>query len=385
MAGRGKRIGKRVTADPLESGALLDGSSENVVADIDTAAAAGAKGGAIDADAVIIGAGPAGLFQAFELGLLGIKCHIVDTLKHPGGQCAELYPDKPIYDIPALPVCGAQELVDRLLEQIKPFEPQFHLGEEVIELQVREDGRFDLATAAGTRFVAKAVVIAAGLGSFQPRRLGVEGADVFEDRQIHYRVRNASDFHGQRLVIFGGGDSALDWVIDLTGKATSIVQVHRRPEFRAAPASVARMKELVAEGRMNYVEGVAAGIRVADGRLTGVTVKRSDGSMADFEADHVLAFFGLHPKLGPIAEWGFELEKKAIKVDTAKFQTSVPGIFAIGDINTYPGKKKLILSGFHEAALAAFAIAEHLNPAKKVHLQYTTTSPIMQKRLGVNA
>jgi len=208
---------------------------------------------------------------------------------------------------------------------------------------------------------------------------------VFEDRQIHYRVRSASDFHGQRLVIFGGGDSALDWVIDLTGKATSIVHVHRRPEFRAAPASVARMKELAAEGRMNYVEGIAAGIRVADGRLTGVTVKRSDGSLADLEADHVLAFFGLHPKLGPIAEWGFELERKAIKVDTAKFQTSVPGIFAIGDINTYPGKKKLILSGFHEAALAAFAIAEHLNPAKKVHLQYTTTSPIMQKRLGVNA
>jgi thioredoxin reductase (NADPH) len=358
---------------------------ENAVADIDTAGAAGATGGAIDADAVIIGAGPAGLFQAFELGLLGIKCHIVDTLKHPGGQCAELYPDKPIYDIPALPVCGAQELVDRLLEQIKPFEPQFHLGEEVVELQVRADGRFDLATAAGTLFVAKAVVIAAGLGSFQPRRLGVEGADVFEDRQIHYRVRNASDFHGQRLVIFGGGDSALDWVIDLTGKARSVVHVHRRPEFRAAPASVARMKELVAEGRMSYVEGIAAGIRVAEGRLTGVTVKRSDGSMADLEADHVLAFFGLHPKLGPIAAWGFELEKKAIKVDTAKFQTSVPGIFAIGDINTYPGKKKLILSGFHEAALAAFAIAEHLNPAKKVHLQYTTTSPIMQKRLGVNA
>jgi thioredoxin reductase (NADPH) len=374
-----------VAVDPLEFAALIDGTAENAVADIDTAGAAGTTGGATDADAVIIGAGPAGLFQAFELGLLGIKCHIVDTLKHPGGQCAELYPDKPIYDIPALPVCGAQELVDRLLEQIKPFDPQFHLGEEVVELQVREDGRFDLATAAGTRFVAKTVVIAAGLGSFQPRRLVVEGADAFEDRQIHYRVRNASDFHGQRLVIFGGGDSALDWVIDLTGKATSIVQVHRRPEFRAAPASVARMKELVTEGRMRYVEGIAAGIRVADGRLTGVTVKGSDGSMSDFEADHVLAFFGLHPKLGPIAEWGFELEKKAIKVDTAKFQTSVPGIFAIGDINTYPGKKKLILSGFHEAALAAFAIAEHLNPAKKVHLQYTTTSPIMQKRLGINA
>jgi thioredoxin reductase (NADPH) len=201
---------------------------------------------------------------------------------------------------------------------------------------------------------------------------------------VHYRVRNTADFHGHRLVIFGGGDSALDWVIDLTGKATNLVHVHRRPEFKAAPASVARMQQLVAEGRMAYVEGIAAGIRSQDGRLTGVIVKRTDGTLEEIDADHVLAFFGLHPKLGPVAEWGFELEKKAIKVDTARFQTSVPGIFAIGDINTYPGKKKLILSGFHEAALAAFAIAEHLNPAKKVHLQYTTTSPIMQKRLGVN-
>ena len=339
----------------------------------------------IETDAVVIGAGPAGLFQVFELGLLGISCHIVDTLKHPGGQCAELYPDKPIYDIPALPVCGAQELVDRLMQQIAPMHPRFHFGEEVTALQRREDGRFDLRTSGGTEFVTKTVVIAAGLGSFQPRRLAVEGCDTLEDRQVHYRVRNASDFHGQRLVIFGGGDSALDWVIDLNGKAQSIVHVHRRNEFRAAPASVARMRQLVAAGRMEYIEGIASAIKVEDGRLTGVTIKRTDGTVQEVGADHLLAFFGLHPKLGPIAEWGIELEKKALKVDTAKFQTSVPGIFAIGDINSYPGKKKLILSGFHEAALAAFAIAEHLNPAKKVHLQYTTTSPIMQKRLGVAA
>jgi thioredoxin reductase (NADPH) len=338
---------------------------------------------ALETDALIIGAGPAGLFQVFELGLLGIKCHIVDTLKHPGGQCAELYPDKPIYDIPALPVCGAQELVDRLVQQIAPMGPVFHFGEEVAELQRQDDGRFFLRTAAGTEFLAKTVVIAAGLGSFQPRRLGVEGCDAFEDQQVHYKVKSAAEFHGQRLVIFGGGDSALDWVIDLNGKAKSIVHVHRRNEFKAAPASVARMRELCAAGKMEYIEGIASAISTADGRLTGVTIKRTDGVMQDVAADHLLAFFGLHPKLGPIAEWGFELEKKAIKVDTAKFQTSVPGIFAIGDINTYPGKKKLILSGFHEAALAAFAIAEHLNPAKKVHLQYTTTSPIMQKRLGV--
>ena len=337
----------------------------------------------IETDALIIGAGPAGLFQVFELGLLGIRSHVVDTLRHPGGQCAELYPDKPIYDIPAIPVCGAQELVDRLMKQIEPMHPVFHFGEEVSALGRGDDGRFQLRTSVGTAFLAKTVVIAAGLGSFQPRRLGVEGCDALEDRQVHYRVKSAAQFQDQRLVIFGGGDSALDWVLDLHGKARSIVHVHRRNEFRAAPASVARMKELVAAGKLDYIEGVAAAIRTDGGRLTGVTVKRTDGQLQDVEADHLLAFFGLHPKLGPIAEWGFELEKKAIRVDTAKFQTSVPGIFAIGDINTYPGKKKLILSGFHEAALAAFAIAEHLNPAKKVHLQYTTTSPIMQKRLGV--
>lgn len=339
--------------------------------------------GPIETDALIIGAGPAGLFQVFELGLLGIRSHVVDTLRHPGGQCAELYPDKPIYDIPALPVCGAQELVDRLMKQIEPMHPVFHFGEEVTELERRDDGRFLLRTSAGSAFLAKTVVIAAGLGSFQPRRLGVEGCDAFEDRQVHYRVRSAADFHDQRLVIFGGGDSALDWVLDLHGKARSIVHVHRRAEFRAAPASVARMKELVAAGKLEYIEGIASALRTEGDRLVGVTIKRTDGQMQDVDADHLLAFFGLHPKLGPIAEWGFELEKKAIRVDTARFQTSVPGIFAIGDINTYPGKKKLILSGFHEAALAAFAIAEHLNPAKKVHLQYTTTSPIMQKRLGV--
>jgi thioredoxin reductase (NADPH) len=338
----------------------------------------------IDTDALIIGAGPAGLFQVFELGLLGIKARVVDSLQHPGGQCTELYPDKPIYDIPALPVCGAQELIDRLMQQIKPFEPHFHLGQEVAELARRDDGRFFVRTALDTQFLARTVVIAAGVGSFQPRKLGVEGAELFEGSQLHYRVRDAAQFHGQRLMIFGGGDSALDWVLDFCGKAASLVHVHRRAEFRAAPASVARMRELVTAGRMQYVEGTAAALRVADGRLEGVEVRRSDGVIACIDADQVLVFFGLHPKLGPIAQWGLELDRKAIRVETAKFQTSEPGIFAIGDINTYPGKKKLILSGFHEAALAAFAIAEYLNPAKKVHLQYTTTSPIMHKRLGVS-
>jgi thioredoxin reductase (NADPH) len=350
----------------------------------ETEANPAAAAAAIDADAVIVGAGPAGLFQAFELGLLGIKAHIVDSLAHPGGQCTELYPDKPIYDIPALPVCGAQELVDRLLKQIAPFEPSFHFGQEVVELQPQADGRFRLATSAGTAFLARTVVIAAGLGSFQPRRLGVEGIDAFENRQVHYRVRDAQSYHGQRLLIFGGGDSALDWVLDFCGKAASVTLVHRRLEFRAAPASVARMLELVAAGRIQFHEGTAAAVRAEGDRLQAIAVKRSDGAVVELPADHVFAFFGLHPKLGPVAEWGLAIEKKALQVDTAKFQTSVPGIYAVGDINTYPGKKKLILSGFHEAALAAFAIAEHLNPARKVHLQYTTTSPIMQKRLGVS-
>jgi thioredoxin reductase (NADPH) len=324
------------------------------------------------------------LFQIFELGLLGISAHIVDSLRHAGGQCTELYPDKPIYDIPAIPVCGAQELVDRLMQQIKPFNAAFHLGEEVTEVRREAERQFFVRTSAGSTFRARAIVIAAGLGSFQPRRLGLEGAEKFEGHAIHYRIRNVTAFHGKDLVIFGGGDSALDWTLDLCGKARSIVLVHRRPEFRAAPASVTRMRQLVAEGRMRYVEGIAEKLIVTDGALAGVVVAGTDGTNHQLPADHLLAFFGLHPKLGPIAEWGLDLDKRSIRVDTEKFETSTPGIFAIGDINSYPGKKKLILSGFHEAALAAFGIQHYLYPGKKQFLQYTTTSPIMQKRLGVS-
>ena len=338
----------------------------------------------IETECVIVGAGPCGLFAVFELGLLGLRCHIVDSLKHPGGQCAELYPDKPIYDIPALPVCGAQELVDRLLQQIKPFEAGFHLGEEVTELRRREDGRFDVATAKGTRFDAGAVIIAAGLGSFQPRRLTVAGADTVEGRQLHYRVARAEDFHGRDLVVAGGGDSALDWALEFCGKARSVTLVHRRAEFRAQPASVARMREQVAAGRMRLLTGLIGAVGLEGDRLASVTVNGLAGASTEVACDQVLAFFRLHPKLGPIAEWGLELDKKALKVDTEKFQTSVPGIFAIGDINTYPGKKKLILSGFHEAALAAFGVQAYVYPKKRQFLQYTTTSPIMQQRLGVS-
>ena len=337
----------------------------------------------VSAEVVVVGAGPCGLFQVFELGLLGISAHVVDSLRHPGGQCTELYPDKPIYDIPVLPVCGAQELVDRLLQQIKPFNAQFHLGQEVTEFACLPNGRFHLATALGTRFDAGTVVIAAGLGSFQPRRIGLPGAEAFEGGSIQYRVKGASALEGKRIVIFGGGDSALDWALELAPKARSLTLVHRRPDFRAAPASVARMRDLAAAGRMRYFEGLAQSLITDGTTLAGVQIKTSDGSVHALEADQLLVFFGLHPKLGPIAEWGLELEKKALKVDTEKFQTSIPGVFAVGDINAYPGKKKLILSGFHEAALAAFAIQHHLYPQKKQFLQYTTTSPVMHQRLKV--
>jgi thioredoxin reductase (NADPH) len=337
-------------------------------------------------ETVIVGAGPVGLFQIFELGLLGISTHIVDSLAQPGGQCTELYPDKPIYDIPALPICGAQELIDRLLEQAKPFHATFHLGQEVTELhRQEEDGRFLVVTSAGTRLLAGAVVIAAGVGSFQARRLGLPGVEEFEGKSVHYRVKSAADFQGADLVICGGGDSALDWTVALCDKARSLTLLHRRAEFRAAPATVAKMRELVAAGKMRLLEGNTVALRTDGGTLKGLDVHTADGRDIQVSADHILAFYGLHPKLGPIAEWGMELEKRALKVDTEKFQTSVPGIFAIGDINTYPGKKKLILSGFHEAALAAFAIQHHLFPERRQFLQYTTTSPIMQKRLGVGA
>jgi thioredoxin reductase (NADPH) len=336
-----------------------------------------------ETEAVIIGAGPVGLFQIFELGLLGIKAHIIDSLPQAGGQCSELYPEKPIYDIPALPVCGAQELVDRLLQQAKPFNATFHLGQEVTEVQRQADGKFRVGTAAGTQLIAGAVVIAGGVGSFQPRRLAVPGIEELEGQHVHYRVKASVDFHGKDLVICGGGDSALDWTVALHDKARSLTLVHRRAEFRAAPATVARMRELVAAGKMQFIEGNLVAHEADNRNLVRVEILSPNGERVRLPAQQVVAFFGLHPKLGPIAEWGLELEKKALKVDTEKFQTSVPGIFAIGDINTYPGKKKLILSGFHEAALAAFAIQAHLFPGKRQFLQYTTTSPIMQKRLGL--
>ncbi len=338
----------------------------------------------IDTDTVIVGAGPCGLFQVFELGLLGLKAEVVDSIRQPGGQCTELYPDKPIYDIPGIPVCSGEELTAALLKQIEPFNCGMHLGEEVSVVRKNSDDSFFVETSAGTQFHAKTVVIAGGVGSFQPRQLRVTGAEDFAGKTLHYRVQDPKQFAGKRLVILGGGDSALDWVLELINVARHITLVHRRDEYRAVPASVDKMRKLVADGKMDVVEKAkATAIDGVDGSINSITIQPKEGELVDLPADDVLVFFGLTPKLGPIAEWGLDINRKTINVDTERFETSEPGIYAIGDISYYPGKKKLILCGFHEAALAAFAIKQRIEPGKKVHVQYTTTSPIMHKRLGL--
>jgi thioredoxin reductase (NADPH) len=337
----------------------------------------------IETDAVIVGAGPCGLFQVFELGLQGIRAHVVDSMRVVGGQCAELYPDKPIYDIPGIPVVLAQELVDNLMEQIEPFEAEFHLGQEVTVVKP-VDEEFEVETSTGTRFRTKTVFLAGGVGSFQPRRMRLEGIEAHEDRSLFYKVRDPEAFAGKDIVILGGGDSALDWVLELQPIVSSLTLVHRRVEYRGAPASVAKMKALVAAGRIREITGKVTEYRADDAGISGITVTTVDGGAEEVDCEALLVFWGLAPKLGPIAEWGLDLNRKTVNVDTEKFETNIPGIYAIGDINYYPGKKKLILSGFHEAALAAFAAKERLEPGRKAYLQYTTTSPLMHKRLGVD-
>ncbi len=337
----------------------------------------------IETDAVIVGAGPCGLFQVFELGLLGVKAHVLDTMRVVGGQCAELYPDKPIYDIPGIPVCSAQELIDNLMEQIKPFDPTFHLGQEVTELEVLDEDWFRLKTELGTEFRARTVFIAGGVGSFQPRRIRLKDIESLEGQSLFYRVRKPEAFYDQHITIFGGGDSALDWVLALVDHVKSLTLIHRRPEYRGAPASVQQMKALVAQGKVTEIIGQAESFTADDQQITSVSIKDEAGALHDISCDKMLVFFGLAPKLGPIAEWNLEGNRRTINVDPEKFQTSQTGIYAIGDINQYPGKKKLILSGFHEAALAAFAAKERLEPGKKARLQYTTTSPLMHERLGI--
>ena len=336
----------------------------------------------IETDVLIIGAGPVGLFAVFELGLLGLKAHLVDVLDRPGGQCAELYPEKPIYDIPAWPIISGQELTDKLLEQIKPFEPQFHYQEMVTGVSGDVTEGFTVSTDGGLSFHAKTVVIAAGGGSFQPKRPPIAGIDVYEDRSVYYAVRKRDIFRDKDLVVVGGGDSALDWSIDLCAIAKSLTLVHRRPDFRGAPDSVNKMRALVDQGKMNFLIGQVKALEGDDGQLTSVTVKGAD-SETTIACDALLPFFGLTMKLGPVSDWGLELENNLVKVDTEKFATSRAGIFAIGDINTYPGKLKLILSGFHESALMAHAAKAIVHPDERVIFQYTTSSTSLQKKLGV--
>jgi thioredoxin reductase (NADPH) len=338
----------------------------------------------IETDAVIIGAGPVGLFQVFELGLLEIKAHVIDSLPEVGGQCIELYPDKPIYDIPAIPVCTGRELVSKLLKQIEPFAPQFHLNQEVSTLEKQTDGRFLITTSQDQHFLCKAVFIAAGVGAFQPRTLNLEGIEALVDQQVFYRIRDPEQFTGKKIVICGGGDSALDWALHFVGKAASVTLIHRRDEFKATPQSVAKMRALCASGEMQLLIGQITGIEASNGKLTGIAITNIEGTVQAITLDSLLLFYGLSPKLGPIADWGLDIDRKQVAVDTACFQTSTPGIFAVGDINIYPGKKKLILSGFHEAALAAFAAAAYIAPEKQIQLQYTTTSPKLHKALGVS-
>ncbi len=338
----------------------------------------------IETDAVIIGAGPVGLFQVFELGLLEIKAHIIDSLPEVGGQCIELYPDKPIYDIPAIPVCTGRELVGNLLKQIEPFAPQFHLNQEVSSVEKQADGRFLIRTSQDEQFLSKAIFIAAGVGAFQPRTLNLEGIEALVDKDIFYRVKNPEQFTDKRIVICGGGDSALDWALHFIGKAASITLIHRRDDFKAAPQSVAKMRALCDAHEMRLEIGQITSLKSSKGKLTEIAVTGIDGEVHTIALDALLLFYGLSPKLGPIADWGLEINRKQITVDTANFQTSIPGIYAVGDINIYPGKKKLILSGFHEAALAAFAAAAYIAPEKQIQLQYTTTSPKLHKVLGVN-
>ena len=337
----------------------------------------------IETDALIVGAGPCGLFAVFELGLLDIKCHLVDILDRPGGQCTELYPEKPIYDIPALPVVTGQELTDKLMEQIKPFGPTFHYNERIDSLERLGEGKFRLTTDAGTQFVTKVVVIAAGGGSFTPKRPPLAGIEAYEGTSVFYSVRKMDAFRGHDVLVVGGGDSALDWTLNLQPIAKSMTLLHRRDEFRGAPHSVEKMRALVASGAMRLEIGQMTGLTGEGGKLTGVAIKRNDNSTETLPVDRILPFFGLTMKLGPIANWGLNLHENLVPVDTAKFETSEHGIFAIGDINTYPGKLKLILSGFHEAALMAQAAQKIVYPDKKVIFQYTTSSSSLQKKLGV--
>jgi len=339
----------------------------------------------VKTDVVIIGAGPIGLFQVFELGLHGLRCHIIDALPEPGGQCIELYPDKPIFDIPAIKECTGEELVQRLMDQNAPFKPVYHLDQTVETLQKRGEHDFFVATSKGQEFECRAVIVAAGAGSFTPVRLRVPEIEQYEGGQLLYRVRDPQRFAGKRVIILGGGDSALDWALSLVDLASELTVVNRTERFRAVDVTVEKVQALANEGRLELLLGAAKSFEDDNGTLKSLTFEMRDEhkSMRTIELDNLVVLFGLSPKLGPVADWGLELERNAISIQTDTFETSVPGIYAIGDINTYVGKKKLILSGFHEAALAGYAIVQAFNPDKKVSVQYTSATPELQERLGV--
>ena len=334
-------------------------------------------------DVAIIGAGPVGLFAVFELGLLGLKSHLVDILNRPGGQCAELYPEKPIYDIPAVPVCTGQELIDALLKQIAPFKPEFHFSQMVEKLEKLTTGDWQLTTDHGTTITAKVIVIAAGGGSFTPKKPPIKDIERYEGTSVFYAVRKMEQFKGKRLVIVGGGDSALDWTLNLAPLAAHITLIHRRDEFRAAPDSVEKMRALAAAGTIDLKFGQVSGLEGENGYLKRIEITDNEKQKTHEVCDVLLPFFGLTMKLGPVANFGLNLHENLIPVNTENFETSTRGVFAIGDINTYPGKLKLILSGFHEAALMAQAAQKIVYPDKKIVFQYTTSSSSLQKKLGV--
>lgn len=341
----------------------------------------------IETEALIIGAGPVGIFQAFQLGLLEISAHIVDALPYPGGQCIELYPDKPIYDIPGTPRCTGRELVANLLAQLAPFAPTFHLGQHISTLQAQPDGRWAVGTSTGTRFIARTVILAAGVGAFQPKLLRLDGLDSFEGKQLFYQLSQPEQLAGQHLLIVGGEDAALRWAMHFAQagpqRAASVTLMHRRDVLQAAPDVLAEVQALRASGALQFRVGQVTGFAQQDDRMVSAQVTGVDGNSEALPLDALLVFQGLSPKLGPIADWGLAMERKQVEVDTEKFATSLPGIFAVGDINAYPGKKKLILSGFHECALAAFGVAAIVFPDKKLLLQYTTTSTRLHQLLGV--
>jgi thioredoxin reductase (NADPH) len=320
----------------------------------------------IETDVVIIGAGPVGLFAVFELGLLDIKCHLIDILPKVGGQCAELYPEKPIYDIPGFPMVTGQGLVDNLMAQIEPFNPTFHLNEMVESLEsigTPEAPLFRVKTSENdTTFVCKAVIIAAGGGSFQPKKPPIDNIEAYEGTSVFYAVRKMEMFRNKKVLIVGGGDSALDWTVNLQPIAKRLTLLHRRDAFRAAPHTVEKMRSLVASGEMDLHLGQVSALKGRNHVLEGAVIRKDDGSEHLVDCDVMLPFFGLTMKLGPIADWGLNLHENLVPVDTEKFETNVPGIFAIGDINTYPGKLKLILSGFHEGALAAQKVHRYVYP-----------------------